>query len=100
MVPMVNTLPLVGVSQLLGGAGRGFSYPLLMGLSIRSVRPADRATAMGVFQAAYGFGMFAGPASTGVIGDAFGMTAIFAVAGMASIVGMLAIAAKVPAGNG
>ncbi len=97
VVPMAGTLPLVALTQVMGGAGRGLSYPLLMGLSIRSVRPADRATAMGVFQAVYALGMFAGPASTGVIGDALGMTAIFVVAGVASVVGVLVIAAKVPA---
>jgi len=96
MVPMVQSIPLVAVTQLLGGAGRGLAYPLLMGLSIRSVRPSDRATAMGVFQATYALGMFAGPASTGVIGDALGLTAVFGVAAAASLVGVILVAATVP----
>lgn len=100
IVPLVHTLPMVAVTQLLGGAGRGLAYPLLMGLSIRSVRPADRATAMGVFQAVYALGMFVGPASTGVIGDALGLTAVFVVAGMAAAAGIVVVAATVPEKSG
>jgi predicted MFS family arabinose efflux permease len=99
MVPMVGSLPLVGVTQVMGGAGRGLAYPLLMGLSIRSVKPTDRATAMGVFQATYALGMFAGPTSTGMIGDAMGLTAVFVVAGMASLLGMMVVAGAVPERN-
>ncbi len=97
MVPLVHTIPMVAVTQALGGGGRGLAYPLLMGLSIRSVRPADRATAMGVFQAVYAMGMFAGPASTGVIGDGMGLSAIFVVAGTIALVGTVVVAATVPA---
>ncbi len=96
-VPLVDTVPLVGVTQALNGAGRGLAYPLLMGLSIRAVSPGDRATAMGVFQAVYALGMFAGPASTGLIGDAFGIGAVFAVAGAASVLGLALVATRVPA---
>ncbi|MHB0869864.1 MAG: MFS transporter [Chloroflexota bacterium] len=95
-VPLVDTIPLVGITQALSGAGRGLAYPLMMGLSIRAVPAGDRATAMGVFQAVYALGMFAGPASTGVIGDGFGLGAVFAVAGMASLLGVAVVAAGVP----
>jgi len=96
MVPAMNNLPLIALTQAIGGAGRGISYPLLMSLSIRAVSPRDRATAMGVFQAIYAIGGFAGPASTGLLGDAFGMNSIFLVAAIASILGVILVAAKVP----
>ncbi|HEX2922603.1 MAG TPA: MFS transporter, partial [Chloroflexota bacterium] len=100
MVPWTDSLLLVGLTQVLGGAGRGFSYPLLMSLSIRDVSPSDRATAMGVFQAIYAIGGFVGPASTGILGDNFGMNSIFIIAGLAAALGVVVVAAKVPSREG
>lgn len=97
IVPMSNTLLLVGISQGLSGLGRGLAYPVLMGLSIRSVAAADRATAMGVFQAVYALGMVAGPASGGMLGDTLGLPAVFAVAGLASVAAVAVIWAGIPA---
>jgi len=96
MVPAVHSLPLIALSQGFCGAGRGLSYPLLMSMSIKSVRPADRATAMGIFQAVYAFGMFAGPASTGVIADGFGLLSVFVIAGLVSLAGAVLVVARVP----
>ena len=87
---------MVAVTQVMSGTGRGLAYPLLMGLSIRSVKPADRATAMGVFQAVYALGMFAGPASTGMLGDAFGLTAVFAILGTVALAGSALVAVAMP----
>lgn len=95
-VPLMDTVPLVCLTQALNGAGRGLSYPAMMGLSIRAVPESERATAMGVFQAVYALGMFAGPASTGIIGDGFGLGAVFAVAGIAALLGVALVAARVP----
>ena len=39
----------------------------------------------------YALGMFAGPASTRVLGDAFGLTAIFVVAGLAAGAGAVLV---------
>ena len=96
IVPAVHSLPLIALSQGLSGAGRGLSYPILMSLSIKTIRSADRATAMGVFQAVYAFGMFAGPASTGVIADSFGLVSVFVIAGLASLAGAVLVVARVP----
>lgn len=96
MIPSVNTLPMVAFSQVLSGAGRGLSYSLLMGLTIRAVPARDHATAMGVFQAIYAVGMFAGPATTGILGDALGFFSVFYIAGVAAILGLMLTVAKVP----
>lgn len=96
VVPWLDSVGLVAVSQALGGGGRGLSYPLLMGLSIRSVALADRATAMGVFQAVYALGMFAGPTTSGLIGDAFGLPAVFVAAGIVVLVGIPVVVTRVP----
>lgn len=97
MVPMVDTLEMMALSQMLAGVGRGCSYSLLMGLSIRFVSPRDHAKAMGVFQAIYALGMFAGPATTGMLGDALGFSSVFYIAGAASLLGLILTAARVPA---
>ncbi len=96
LVPLMHTLPMVAVTQVMSGTGRGLAYPLLMGLSIRSIKPADRATAMGGFQAVYALGMFAGPASTGMLGDLFGLTAVFAILGAVALAGSALVVVAMP----
>jgi MFS family permease len=97
VVPFSGNLWLIAVSQVLVGTGRGISYPLLMGLSIQAVAASDRATAMGVFQAMYALGMWAGPATTGFLGDALGLSSVFIVAGVVTLAGVWIVMAKVPA---
>lgn len=96
MVPGVSSLWLIGLSQFLGGAGRGLSRPVLMGMSIRSVSSAERATAMGVFQAVYALGMFVGPATAGFLAEALGFPSIFLIAGLVTLVAIPMVLTKVP----
>jgi len=67
-----------------------------MGLSIRTVPARDRATAMGIFQAIYAVGMFAGPATTGMLGDALGFFSVFYIAGAATALGVALALTSVP----
>ena len=85
-VPLITNLPLLAISQGISGIGRGMTYPLLMGLSIRHIPDQERATAMGVFQATYAIGMFLGPMTCGALADVFGLTGAFVVAGVISTV--------------
>ena len=62
-------------------------FPLLMGLCIKNFAAHKRTTAMGVFQAAYGLGMFGGPVLAGLISGAFGLHVGFAVTGIIGLVG-------------
>ena len=55
------------VAQALTGLAQGAAAPILMGLSIRYVDESERSTAMGLHQTVYAFGMFGGPAISGVI---------------------------------
>ncbi len=78
------------VAQLLIGLSHGVGYPVLMGLSIRDVDESQRTTAMGLHQSIYAIGMFAGPALTGVLGDALGIRDTFyATATVTFIIGVL-----------
>jgi MFS family permease len=65
--------------QVLVGVGFGMCYPILMGMSIERVDPAERATAMGVHQSVYAVGMFVGPWLSGILAAAIGIRPMFAV---------------------
>jgi MFS family permease len=84
-IPFTTSFPLLILTQILAGFGRGLSFPLLMGLSIQDVEEHKRATAMGFFQAIYGLGMFLGPIIMGVIGDHASLSDGFVILGAACI---------------
>jgi len=55
------------------------SYPVLMGMSIQYVADQERATAMGLHQAVYAIGMFAGPWLSGILADVLGILPMFGI---------------------
>ncbi len=57
------------------GLASGVSYPLLMGMSIEQVHDSERATAMGLHQAIYAFGMFGGHRISGMLANVIGIPA-------------------------
>jgi MFS family permease len=77
VVPWVTTIPTLLLVRALYGLGRGLVYPVTMALSIKSVQQEERASAMGIFQAVYAIGMFAGPAINGLVAQRFGMSWVF-----------------------
>lgn len=83
-VPWVQNVPLLVVMRVLHGVGRALVYPVTMGLSIKGVPQEERATAMGVFQAVYSLGMFAGPAFSGLIAQSWGLSTVFWMTGVLS----------------
>ena len=70
------------------GAWDGCRLPLVMGMSIQTVRE-KRATAMGFFQAIYSLGMFGGPIIVGIIGDISGLAGGFLSTGAVGLLGSL-----------
>jgi MFS family permease len=72
-------LPWLFASQLAVGAAGGLGFPTLMGMSIAGVAEARRSTAMGLHQAVYGIGMFAGPWLSGLLAVPLGLQPMFAV---------------------
>lgn len=79
VVPLMPSLLPLAVSQFVAGVGRGISQPLLMGLSIQTVVPEERATAMGFYQAIYAIGMFLGPVTAGIVAAQVGLAGAFVV---------------------
>lgn len=96
VVPLIHSVVILGLSQALGGLGRGLTMPVLLGLSIQNVAPEEKATAMGVFQAVYALGMFVGPASAGFVAQELGLGGAFLLSGFICIVGALVLLAPVP----
>ena len=80
------SIPIVILAQILIGLGNGMGYPLFMGMSIEKVDGAERATAMGLHQAVYAIGMFAGPWLSGILANALGIQPMFAVTGAGALV--------------
>lgn len=68
-ISFTSSLWVLILTQAISGIGRGLSFPVLMGLSIKYMPTEKRAVAMGFFQSIYGLGMFAGPLLMGIIGD-------------------------------
>ncbi len=77
MIPFIKSLTTLYITQALGGFGRGLVFPILMGLSIKSVPGDKRATAMGFFQSIYSLGMFGGPVIVGLISEWFSLAGGF-----------------------
>ncbi len=86
LLAFARSLPLVFVAQVCFGLASGIGYSVLMGLSIRDVDETQRATAMGLFQAIYATGMFAGPWLSGILADAMGIQPMFGVVGAACLI--------------
>lgn len=76
-IPYIKNLIVLHGIVSLSSFARGLAYPILMGLSIQGMGKEDKATAMGFYQAIYALGMFAGPATGGYLGEAFGLKGVF-----------------------
>ena len=74
LMPLARSLPALYALQGIAGFSQGVLFSLLMGLAIRHIEVERRASAMGLFQAVYGIGMFLGPVLVGWLSDAFGLS--------------------------
>ncbi len=81
VLAIAQSQALVILAQVLLGLGGGINFPLCMGMSIEKVDDAQRTTAMGLHQAVYGTGMFAGPWISGILADALGIQPMFWITG-------------------
>lgn len=97
IVPSIESVGLLAASQAAGGFGRGLVNTVLIGLSLRAVAPAQRATAMGIYQAIYAIGMMSGPLVAGIVADASGLNTVFYMVAIVSIAaGLMGFAGPVP----
>lgn len=81
-LPLVPNVYVLYVNQMVSGLGRGLGYSVLMGLVFQMVSTGERATAMGIFQSLYSLGMFSGPLLGGWVGGIWGISEIFIISGV------------------
>lgn len=91
VIPFVKSYPILVVTQIIGGFGKGVQIPLLMGLCIKNVSESKRGSAMGFFQAIYGLGMSAGPVVVGLISDMASLNVGFLVTALISVIAALLV---------
>jgi predicted MFS family arabinose efflux permease len=84
-IPFTHSVLMLGVTQVVGGVGRGLFFPAQMTMSVQRVAPERRAIAMGVFQAVYAVGMLLGPLLSGITAQALGIASMFYVAAAVSL---------------
>jgi predicted MFS family arabinose efflux permease len=77
----------LAATQFFNGIAQALYLPLLFSLAIRNFAVAQRATAMGLFQAVYSIGMFAGPYAAGALNAAGGMRAGFLFGAVLALAG-------------
>jgi MFS family permease len=78
-------LPLLYAAQAFLGIGFGIGYSVTMGMSIQYVEDRERTTAMGLYQALYSIGMFAGPWISGMLAEAMGIRTMLLVTAFATL---------------
>ena len=82
---LATSLTVLFIGQFQLGLAEGIIYPVLMGLSIRQVAERERNTAMGLHQAVYAIGTFAGPWLSGLLAAAFGLRSMFGLTAVACL---------------
>jgi predicted MFS family arabinose efflux permease len=93
LAAFARSVPILFVSTVVMGLANGLFFPILLGLSIQRVDAAHRSTAMGIHQAVYAVGMFTGPWIGGILADAVGIRAMFAIVAAFSLVAPSALIA-------
>ncbi len=84
-VPFITTVPVLMIVQVSYGAGSGVLMTLFMVLSISGFPQEQQATAMGIFQAVYAVGMLAGPLASGFLGSELGLSTVFYLSALFSL---------------
>jgi len=92
LIPFTTSIFQLLVLNVTIGIGVGVAYPTLMSLSIENHPPEYRGTAMGIFQAIYAVGIFAGPWVTGQVFEARGVFSAYFLNGGLAIVSALFLA--------
>lgn len=85
LTPFVKTKLLLCVLQGFNGFSLGLLYPVLLAMAIETIPHQKRATAMGVYQALYAIGMFAGPFFGGMLNSYMGIGGAFYLSGVLGV---------------
>jgi len=97
--PLISHLHILYIIQAINGIGVGLAFPLLMGLAIEPIPGEQQGTAMGFFQSLYAAGMSLGPLVSGFIGHYLGLSSIFFLSGILSLLAVFLSWKKIRIGN-
>lgn len=86
--PRLETAAQLLAVFLVLGVCRGTTYPVFLAAVLRESKPRYAATAMGLFQATYAIGMFAGPALAGVVAQRWGLASVFPFTALLALAGL------------
>jgi len=89
MIAFTGSLVLIFVSAILIGAGCGLCMSTLLSFCSVTIEEDRRSAAMGVFQAVYSIGMFAGPVLIGLFVDAISLSSGFIAAAALALMGLV-----------
>ncbi len=91
LVPYATNMTQLYLLQIVAGVSTSLTFAVLLGQPIRDIPQRCRGAAMGLYQAAYGIGMTAGPALMGVLIDLSDLkTAFIAVAAFSFVTAFVA----------
>lgn len=91
IIPLMTTIPVLLISQIISGIGDGLLFALLLSISVRTIEKHLRGSAMGIYQSLYGIGMFVGPWVFGTFADKYPLNYGFTATAVLSLVGLVLV---------
>ncbi len=89
VIPYVHTVFVLILTQFIGGFSRMLAFTMLLTISLSTVSDNNKGTAISIFQAFYGIGMFVGPSALGIISEYAGLRMGFWIVGLITGIGSL-----------
>ena len=89
MIAGASNVIVIYIASILMGFGFGTCIATTLSYCTLTVDEDKRSMAMGIFQASYSIGLFAGPVLLGAFADGFGISAAFIAASGMSIIGLI-----------
>lgn len=95
LIPLANSLLAISLYHAGLGFFLGFTFPLILSEVVRISPEELKMSAMGYYQSFYAFGILLGPVFAGMIGDYFGLGAIFYLSAITIFIMIIPIAINV-----
>ena len=89
VIPHIRTVFFLIFTQFIGGFSRMLAFTMLLSISLSTVSDHNKGTAISIFQAFYGVGMFIGPSALGMISEHAGLSWGFWIVGLITGLGSL-----------
>ena len=91
LVPTVNSVPVIMALQILPGTSSGILFSCATSEAMKDVKPFQKSTAMGFYQAFYAIGMTVFPMITGNLADRYSMSVGYFGLALIAVIGALVV---------